>query len=76
VTYDAGKYLINTDGGDWGRDGWCTVLDGQQGANDNAYTVSVDLYADTNAENHLGIAYNVQDINNYDIIYYRYEYLV
>ena len=71
VSYDAGKYLINTEGGVWETDGWCTVLDGQTGADDSSYTVSVDLYADTEEENHLGIAYNVQDMNNFDIIYYR-----
>jgi len=71
VTYDAGKYLLNTEGGVWNTDGWCTVLDDQEGDDDDAYTVSVDLYADTEEENHLGIAYNVQDINNFDIIYYR-----
>jgi hypothetical protein len=70
VVYDAGKYLIDTNGGT--NSGWCTVLDDQEGANDDEYTVSVDLYADTEEENHLGIAYNVQDMNNFDFIYYRY----
>ena len=69
---DNGKFLLNTEGGVWNTDGWCTVLEcGQTDANDNSYTLSVSLFADNEKECHLGLAYNVQDIDNFDFIYYR-----
>jgi hypothetical protein len=62
------------EGGD--TDFLCTVLADQQGDNNTAYSVSVQLYADTEGSSRkplLGIAFNVQDIKNYDFALYRYE---
>ena len=71
VHYWNGKFLLNTEGGSWYTNGWCTVLDnGQTDTNDNSYTLSAALFADNEEKGHLGLAYNVQDIDNFDFIYY------
>jgi hypothetical protein len=54
----------------------CAVLGDQRGDNDTSYSVSVDLFPDKGRDvvyHSIGIAYNVQDINNYDFIRYRYD---
>jgi len=71
VNFKDNKFFINTEGGNWARDGWCTVLSKRKGEDDTSYTISADLYTDNTDECHLGLAYNVKDIDNYDYVYYR-----
>lgn len=66
---------MNANGARWPSDGFCTALPPDPNIPDNSYVCRAKFYNYQSARGtnfgHIGIAYNVQDEDNFDVVYYR-----
>ena len=67
-------HVLNVTGPNFATGGMCTVYHSDDYRPQDlsaSYTVSVELYIEYAEKGHLGLMYNVQDLGNYDAIYFR-----
>lgn len=75
VVNDTTHYVVNADGPRWPRDGFCTILPTDPAISTDSYVCTASLYnydsGSGSNSGHPGIAYNVQDENNFDAVFFR-----
>ena len=68
---------LDADHGKWPQDGFCQAAYLKDGGQSTDYQLSVDLFnfIGWNGVNsgHLGVFFNVEDQDNYDFVYFRFE---
>ena len=72
---DGEHFVLEVTGGSLPADGACRVHYNPNvplHMEHESYEVSADLYNENTGPGHLGLMYNVQDIDNFDAIYFRY----
>ena len=70
---DGHHNVLSVTGGSWSVDRMCRIMHSDQYTTDQSvsYSVSVDLYNVNSDVGHVGVMYNVQDLNNFDSVYFR-----
>lgn len=80
VRFNSPYFSMNADGARWPSDGFCTALPPDPDMPNNRYVCRARLYNYQSARGinfgHIGIAYNVQDEDNFDVVYYRLVHVI